>query len=98
MCQKKLGGSNIYTAIYNPHTITARNLLEDFTNPFEVPKYKSSDLGELLDLLVQHQLKLNGLISNGNFRSKKYLRHRRSIALIQKEINSITQQQTKRTQ
>ena len=82
---------------YNLHTITAWNLLEGFINPFEVAKYKSSDLGELLDLLVQHQLKLNGLISNGNFRNKKYLRHRRSIALIQKAINSINEQQTKKS-
>ena len=50
----------------------------------------SSDLGELLDLLVLHQLKLNELLSNGNFRNKKYLRHRRNIAQIQNAIKTIT--------
>ena len=64
-----------------------------FHNPSEVAKYKSSDLGELLDLLVQHQLKLNKLLSNGNFMNKKYLRHRKYIAQIQDAIRSITDQQ-----
>lgn len=57
-----------------------------------VAKYKSSSLGELLDLLVFHQLRLNELLTYGQFRNKKYLRHRRSVSRIQDAIRSITQE------
>ena len=55
-------------------------------------KYITKDLGELLELLVLHQKKLNELLANGQFRNKKYLRHRRSISQIQNKIKSITDQ------
>ena len=47
------------------------------------------DLGELLDLLVLHHTKLNELNTNGQFRNKKYLRHRRCIDQIQHAIKKI---------
>jgi len=56
-------------------------------------KYLYANLGELLDLLVLHQQKLNELLATGQFRNKKYLRHRRSVAQIHNAIKSITDQQ-----
>jgi DNA polymerase/3'-5' exonuclease PolX len=53
----------------------------------------SSEPGELLNLLVLHHAKLNELHGNGNFRSKKYLRHRNSIQQIQRAIKAITDRQ-----
>ena len=66
-----------------------------FINPDPMARYKTSNLGELLDLLVLHQLKLNELLNYGQFRNKKYLRHRRSIAQIQDAIKSIIDQQSR---
>ncbi len=60
-----------------------------FFNPFEVPKYMNLHLGELLDLLVLHHTKLSELNTNGQFRKKKYVKHRRSIEQIQTAIEAI---------
>jgi hypothetical protein len=77
------------------HNISARNLYVFFYNPNPMAKYGSSSLVELLDLLVFHQLKLNQLLTLGQFRNKKYMRHRRSVALIQDAIKSISDRSDK---
>jgi hypothetical protein len=65
-----------------------------FFNPFEVAKYMSSTLGELLTLLVLHHARLNELHGNGNFRSSEYLRHQNNIEQIQKAIKVVTDRQS----
>lgn len=63
-------------------------------NPFEVAKYMSLNLGELLSLLVSHHAKLNELFANGQFRSKKYQKHQNSIRQIHNAIKAITDSPT----
>jgi hypothetical protein len=53
-------------------------------------KYFSLDLGELLSLLVTHQIRLNELLTNKQYGSRKYLRQRDSIRQIQRAIKAIT--------